>query len=93
MEESLGLLMCASYISILPKSDIYNVCSVRILSTSDIYSAMAMPTDLVSDCNVITKITKRFKENIVDNESVGTLHMPNPKLHSVLACMCSCFSQ
>lgn len=82
--------MCASDISILPKSDIYNVCSVRILSTADIYSAMAMPTDSVSDCNLITKI---FKENIVDNESVGTSHMPNPKLHSVLACMCNCFSR
>lgn len=73
------------YISILPKFDIYNVCSVRTLSTSDIYSAMAMPTDSVSDCNVITKTGKRFKENTVDNESVGTLHIPNPKLHSVLA--------
>lgn len=46
---------------------------------------MAMPTNLVSDCNVITKTAKRVKENTVDNESVGTLHIPNPKLHSVLA--------
>lgn len=74
------------YRSILPKSDIYNVCSVRILPKSDIYSAMAMPTSFVSDPNVIAKITERFKENIVDHVSVGTFHIPNPKLHSVLAC-------
>lgn len=74
------------YRSILPKSDIYNVCSGRILPKSDIYSAKAMPKSLASDRNVIAKITKRFKENIVDNVSVGTLHIPNPMLHSVLAC-------
>lgn len=50
------------------------------------FSAMAMPASIVSDCNVIAKITKRFKEN-VDNVSVGTLHIPNPKFQCVLAYM------
>lgn len=78
--------MC--YIRILSKSDIYNVCYIRILPKSESYSAMAMPTRIISDCNVIAKIT-----NVVDNESVGTLHIPNPTfqcscLHDI---MCDCF--
>lgn len=55
-----------------------------------LYNAMAMLTRIGPDCQVIAKTTERFKEKVVDNESVGTLHLPNPMLHSVLACSAQC---
>lgn len=36
------------------------------------------------------KIIKRFKEKVTDNESAGSLHVPNTKLWNVLACTQHC---
>lgn len=55
-----------------------------------ICNAVAMLTRPASDCQVLAKTTERFKEKAVDNECVGTLHIPNPMLHSVLACSAQC---
>lgn len=55
-----------------------------------ICNAVAMLTRPASDCQVLAKTTERFKEKAVDNERVGTLHIPNPMLHSVLACSAQC---
>lgn len=58
-------------------------CGCTLQKGATIYNAMAMLTRIGSDCQVIAKTTERFKEKAVDNESVGTLHLPNPAQHSV----------
>lgn len=49
-----------------------------------------MLTSILSDYNVIAKTTERFKDKVVDHDSVSTLHVSNPMLHRALACTVQC---